>query len=262
MTTEIRIAYWFCQGDAEGGYYSLNKPDEKWRVGQTRSLRGKIIPCEHGYHGSPSLWDALVYAPGSVACLVELSGDVTPHGNPVDKYAARTRKLLAAVNIERKLLLYAADCAEHVLWIYERDYPGDDRPRKVIQVARDFAEGRVEAADTARAAGVAWDAMAAAAAWATAGGVGGACAVGAARAAEAVWAAAEAAEAARAAGAARDAAGTAGAAGAAGAARDAAWTAGAAKAARSAAGAARAAEAAEQAWQREQFEVRFAHIFD
>jgi len=222
MTTETRIAYWFCQGDETTGYYSPNKPDEKWRVGQKRSLRGKIVPCLHGYHGSPTLWDALTYAPGSVACKVELSGTVIEHGNPVDKYAGRTKTLLAAVNIDRDLRLYAADCAEHVLWIYERDYPGDDRLRKVIETARDVAEGRVGAARDA--------------AWVARDAAGAAWAAEAAEAAGAAWAA--------------------WAAGGAGAAWAVSW---AAMAARDAAGDTRAAE---QAWQREQFEVRFAHIFD
>ena len=36
---------------------------------------------------------------------------------------------------ERDLRLIAADIAESVLPIYERDYPGDDRPRKAIAAA-------------------------------------------------------------------------------------------------------------------------------
>jgi hypothetical protein len=47
---------------------------------------------------------------------------------------------------EKTLRLFAADCAEHVLGIYEKQYPKDDRPRKAIQAARDFANGLIDAA--------------------------------------------------------------------------------------------------------------------
>lgn len=36
---------------------------------------------------------------------------------------------------------WAADCAEHVLAIFETAMPGDDRPREAIAVARRFAQG-------------------------------------------------------------------------------------------------------------------------
>ena len=108
---------------------------------------------------------------------------------------------------DRAMRLMAADFAEAVLPIFEREYPDDDRPRKAIQAARYFANGKI----TEQERDAAWDAAGAA------GAAAGA----------AAWAAA---------GAARAAAGAA-----AGAARDVAWdTAGAAAwaAARAAAGAA------------------------
>ena len=188
----VLLAYHFLNEDMATNLG--NEPP--WTVGKSRSVAGEIIPCESGYHGSPTLWNALTYAPGPVGCLVGLSGDVQPHGDPVDKYAARTRKLLAAVNIETELRLFAADCAEHVLPIYEAAYPGDGRPRRAIEAARAFARGEIDEV----ALGAARDAALAA------------------RAARAVavdaWAV-----------------------------RDAAW-------------------ATERDWQQEQFETRFAHLFD
>ena len=190
-------AYWFCRTNMT----SPNAPRAVWTVGQQRTLRGKtIVPCSYGYHASPTLWLALTYAPGPVACLVELDdATLVPHGRPVDKYAARSRTLLAAVNIERELRLFAADCAEHVLWIYERDYPDDSRPRDAIQAARDYADGRIDAA-ARDAAWAAARAAARAAAWAAAGAAARDAARDAARVAAgaaagaAAWAAAMAAE--------------------------------------------------------------------
>ena len=251
----VLLAYHFLREDMTANFG--NEPP--WAVGESRSVAGEIIPCKSGYHGSPTLWDALTYAPGPVACLVELSGDVQPHGDPVDKYAASTRKLLAAVNIETELRLFAADCAEHVLPIYEAAYPGDGRPRRAIEAARAFARGEIDevALDAARAAAqVAARAaqVAARAAWAAAqaAAVDAVDAQVAARAAAwAAWAAAQDAAvdaqvaAQVAARAARDAARAAWAAAQAAVvdAVDAAWT-------------------TERDWQQEQFETRFAHLFD
>ena len=59
---------------------------------------------------------------------------------------------------ERSQRLFACDCAEHTLGIFERDYPNDNRPRDTIAVARRFADGdaTLEELDAARDA--AWDA--------------------------------------------------------------------------------------------------------
>lgn len=68
---------------------------------------------------------------------------------------------------EREQRLIAADYAEAVLPIYEREYPDDDRPRRAILVARRYALGLATAdADLAAAwaaAGAARDAAYAAA---------------------------------------------------------------------------------------------------
>ena len=129
---------------------------------------------------------------------------------------------------ESKLRLFARDCAEQVLPLFERDYPEDKRPRVAIETARRFANGkatqeelaaaRVAARAAAEAAArvaarvaagaAAWDA-AWAAAWAAAG--------------EAAWAAAEAGAAAWVAAGAWAAAGEAAWAAARAAARAAAW---------------------------------------
>ena len=79
---------------------------------------------------------------------------------------------------EKLLRLFACDCAEHVLPIFEKKYPKDARPRECIAVARRYANGeasneeRAAAGAAARAAAgdAAWAARAAA--WAAAGAAG------------------------------------------------------------------------------------------
>jgi len=43
--------------------------------------------------------------------------------------------------------LFAADCAEHVLYLYERDHPNDSRVRDAIAAYRCFANGMISQED-------------------------------------------------------------------------------------------------------------------
>ena len=49
------------------------------------------------------------------------------------------------------LVLWAADCAEHVLPYFEEKYPKDDRPRKALEAGRAWVRGEI-AMSEARAA--------------------------------------------------------------------------------------------------------------
>ena len=52
-----------------------------------------------------------------------------------------------------RLALWAADCAEHVLDLFERERPGDDRPRRAIELARAWARGEVTMTESRTSAG-------------------------------------------------------------------------------------------------------------
>lgn len=78
---------------------------------------------------------------------------------------------------DREIRLFAADCAESVLYLFERDYPNEGRPRQAIEAARKYADGLISkqelffasAAASAAASDAAWNAASAAAsaaAWA------------------------------------------------------------------------------------------------
>jgi hypothetical protein len=55
---------------------------------------------------------------------------------------------------QRSLVLWAADCAEHVLPYFEKEYPKDDRPRRAVEAGRAWARGEL-ALSEARAAALA-----------------------------------------------------------------------------------------------------------
>lgn len=72
----------------------------------------------------------------------------------------------AAEGKNKEIRLFAADCAELVLPIFEKEYPNDDRARKAIQAARDYANALINAEQLAAAENAAADAVWAAwAAW-------------------------------------------------------------------------------------------------
>jgi len=67
--------------------------------------------------------------------------------------------LRAVDDHKREIRLFAADCAESVLHIYENAHPDDDRHRKAIEAARRYANGEIseeELEDASRAARYAW----------------------------------------------------------------------------------------------------------
>jgi hypothetical protein len=53
----------------------------------------------------------------------------------------------------RLLALWAADCAEHVLPLFKRVRPEDDRPRRAIDLGRAWARGEITWAEARTAAG-------------------------------------------------------------------------------------------------------------
>jgi hypothetical protein len=240
-------------------YYKFLKPEGKpmygtgtWflpkgkRPGKWMPKVEKLEMCKSGYHAAPE--DHLVnWCSGPHMYGFEGRGEMLQGGNKVAFGEARLIKEIPEWN-RKTAVLFACDCAEHVLHLFEERHPKDKRPREAIQAAREYVDGKISIEEFNKAIKAA-EAAAEAARAAEAAGVAEAAydtaeAAKAAWVAEAVWvaeaaydtaeAAARAAEAARAAWAARAA--------------DAA-----ARAAEAAARAARAADAAawvaERKWQ-------------
>jgi hypothetical protein len=164
-----------------------------------------IEPCVRGYHLCRKE-DILQWLNAEIY-EAEGRGEFIRHDNNKEVFPeARLIRKIENWN-EKNARLFAADCADHVLHIFEKERPNNDRPRRAIQAARDFALGKIEAAARAAAGAAAGDAAWAAAwaaameaaraaawaaAWAAAGDAAGAAAREAAREAAraAAWAAA------------------------------------------------------------------------
>ena len=149
-------AYHFLREDMTGGYG--NEPP--WKVGKRREVKGELSLCRWGYHYGFTPANALDYAFGPILCLVEVQRKGPKDGT---KGCSRSRKLLKAVNVERILHEAACDIAEDVLPIFEKEFPGDKRPRLAIEAKRKWLKGEITDTELAAARDAAWDAARAAA---------------------------------------------------------------------------------------------------
>ena len=158
------LGYWFSNEDGTTEHQKIPA-----QIGVRQEFDGEPVPCRCGLHSSPTPWDALQYAKAGRLYEMEIPDDAVPHGEPVDKHAARWRTPLRTVSLDRVLREFGCDCAERVLPFYETEFPEDARLRDAIDVARKFARGAATKEELAAAWAAAWaaaEAAAGAAAWA------------------------------------------------------------------------------------------------
>src|SRR5262249_421509 len=79
----------------------------------------EIVACQSGLHASEHPFDALLYAPGPRLHKVVLRGELKPHGNPVDKYVGRERKIVATAYALDLLRRFARICALGVIHLWD-----------------------------------------------------------------------------------------------------------------------------------------------
>jgi len=162
---------------------------------------GRLRACEHGIHVCRP--DQITAWLSDELHLIEVA-DRFQRIECEDKVVVRRARLVRQLPWDESSgRMLTADFAEHVLPLFERVHPEDDRPRRAIEVARARAMGKVGDAAWAAAGDAAW-AAAGDAAWAAAGdaarAAAGAAAWAAARdaaraaAGAAAWAAARDAE--------------------------------------------------------------------
>ncbi len=161
------------------------------KPGKWLKVDGDLVPCSNGLHLCRP--GDLVSWLGPTVWLAEAGKERIEQA---DKVVVRRARLLSRCEAwnDRTARLFAADCAERVLTLFERERPDDSRPRDAIAAARAFANDEIDAGARAAAGAAAW-AAARAAAWDAAGAAAWAAAW------DAAWDAARAA--------ARDAAGAA-----------------------------------------------------
>lgn len=142
-------------------YYKVLNPDRKciygeghWsEPGEWLEVKGGLIPCENGLHLCRR--DDLVDWLGTEIWEAEYEGDRINFDNKIVVRKARLVRKLDTWT-DRTARLFACDCAEHVLYLFEKEFPDDDRPRKAIETARLYANGEASGDQLAAARDAAW----------------------------------------------------------------------------------------------------------
>jgi len=163
--------------------------DREIALGVEHTVKGYPEPCKHGLHGSESILDALLFAPGPILWRVELSGRIK-RGD--DKIAATRRRYVSGgIDVSDTLRRFACDQALSVARLWDMPAIVREYLETTDESKRAAAEDAAYAAAGDAAYAAAWDA-AGAAAWGAARAAAGAAAWGAARAAAsaAAWGAA------------------------------------------------------------------------
>ena len=154
-----------CNGGSMQWSLPTQNKDGSWTPGEwTPTIEGELVECWNGYH--LATLEQLPLWLNERIFVAEVDGDVLASADN-DKWIARKVRLVRETAWDqRAALLFAADCAEHVLHLYEREYQNDSRPRMAIETARKYTNGNATreeldaARDAARAA--AWAAASAA----------------------------------------------------------------------------------------------------
>ena len=132
-----------CNGGLGKWYLPTKAKDGTWKPGKWMpKVEGALEPCKNGYHICRR--EDLVRWLDEAIFEVEYRGEIVKDDN---KCVVRKARLICKLETwnEKSARLFAADCAEKVLPIFESEYPEDDRPRKAIQAARDYANGKISA---------------------------------------------------------------------------------------------------------------------
>jgi hypothetical protein len=109
------------------------------KPGRWVKAEGDLQVCRNGIHAVRLDVGALDWL-NAQAWVIEMAGKVR-YDETERKYVARKGRLVRRVDgwDEKAQRLFAAECAEHVLPIFEKRYPDDKRPHEAIEAARRFA---------------------------------------------------------------------------------------------------------------------------
>ena len=136
--------------------------NRKVMVGQTLSVSGPTVLCEHGMHWSRRLVDALHYAPGSTLTYCEVWGDIKESN---DKGVSTHRKVISMIDSDNLLRRFARHCATEVFYkqFKRGQYPAIDMwlqhgREEDKEAARSAAESAARSAARSAAWSAAWSA--------------------------------------------------------------------------------------------------------
>ena len=125
-------------------------PDGEWLVHD-----GPVRMCESGLHASRHPFDALMYAPGPILCLVDCD---EIDAEDVDKLVCRRRRIVARFDATDMLRAFARQCALDVIHLWDAPQVVRDYLTTGDESLRDAARAAARAAARYAARYAAWDA--------------------------------------------------------------------------------------------------------
>jgi hypothetical protein len=145
------LAWHFLRDDRRLSY----PPHTLVEVGQKLTVKPPLELCRWGLHASKRVLDALLYAPGPIACRVELSGEILEDDN---KACATERTVLSMIDATNILHEFACWCAEQAL-LREREAGREPDPRSwaAIDAKRKWLRGEITDSELAAAGDAAWE---------------------------------------------------------------------------------------------------------
>ena len=146
--------YKFLTPEGTGGYSSYVWPKDGWTPLIEYSTPLKM--CVRGYHvlTQDQLLGSYMRAE---LWRVDVAGEIVRGGNKLIVRQARRAERIGTWN-DRTARLFACDCAERVLPIFQVQYPNDQRPFQAIECARRFANGKTTLQELKAAWAAAWSA--------------------------------------------------------------------------------------------------------
>ena len=136
-----------------------NNGNIEWEIGEWQKHEGKLELCMSGFHASERIVDAMYYTSMELLARVEVKGD---HLVGEDKQCWSEMRILEVFPWTKEdsvsLVIFAA---EQVIGIFERFYPDNARPRKDIELAKNWLKENTKASAGATAevaAGAVWSA--------------------------------------------------------------------------------------------------------
>lgn len=133
-STESVLAWHWLAADRKLRY----PPHTVVEVGVTLHADGPLRLCKNGLHGSVRAVDSLGYEAGPTICRTRHSGAIL-RGD--DKLCSTERTALWIADGAAALREFVLRCAAHVLPIYERRFPNDDRVRRCVEATRQYLAG-------------------------------------------------------------------------------------------------------------------------
>lgn len=115
--------------------------DHKWSVGKWY-FEKDIKLCEKGFHACREPLEALDYMYGDKWFIVEARGEMREKEG--DKFVAQEMRLVREIPIDKVVKPFAIWCAKQCLKNYEKQYPKDKRPRKAIEGAELYLDGKID----------------------------------------------------------------------------------------------------------------------